>query len=227
MQKTIFVTFALLSIILMKKGIVKEILHALDEQYGTDNRCFLSYEKPHELLIATIMSAQCTDERVNAVSKILFAKYRSVSDFANVDISELEKDIHSVGFYHMKARHIIDACRMLISDYGGEVPSDIDELTRLPGVGRKTANVVRGHIFQIPSIVVDTHVKRVAKRIGLTDETDPEKVEYALEKIIPEDHWILINLQLISLGRSICHSQRPDCKHCFLSGLCRMSRSMT
>ena len=201
---------------------VKEILKALDEHYGTDDRCFLSYEKPHELLIATIMSAQCTDERVNAVSKVLFEKYRSVSDFAHADINELERDIHSVGFYHMKARHIIDACRMLLADYGGEVPSDIDELTGLPGVGRKTANVVRGHIFQIPSIVVDTHVKRVAKRIGLTDETDPEKVEYALEKIIPQDHWILINLQLISHGRSICHSQRPDCDHCFLAGLCRM-----
>ena len=206
----------------MKKGIVKEILQALDEHYGTDDRCFLSYEKPHELLIATIMSAQCTDDRVNSVSKELFAKYRSVSDFAEADMTELEKDIHSVGFYHMKARHIIDACKMLMTDYGGEVPSDINELIKLPGVGRKTANVVRGHIFNIPSIVVDTHVKRVAKRIGLTDETDPEKVEYDLEKKIPEDHYILINLQLISHGRSVCRSQRPDCVHCFLAGLCKM-----
>lgn len=201
----------------MKRGKVKEILNLLDEHYGTDERCFLSYDRPHELLIATIMSAQCTDERVNMVSKELFAKYRTVSDFANADIKTLEKEIHSVGFYHMKARHIIDACRMLETEFGGEVPSDIDDLTRLPGVGRKTANVVRGHIFHIPSIVVDTHVKRVAKRIGLTDETDPEKVEYDLERIIPEDHKILINLQLISLGRQICHSKRPDCENCFLN----------
>ncbi|MCR5651966.1 MAG: endonuclease III [Lachnospiraceae bacterium] len=202
---------------------VKEILNALDEHYGTDERCFLSYDtdKPHELLIATIMSAQCTDERVNAVSKELFKKYKSVSDFANADINELEKDIHSVGFYHMKAKHIIEACRMLTHDFGGEVPSDIDDLTKLPGVGRKTANVVRGHIFNIPSVVVDTHVKRVAKRLGLTDETDPEKVEYDLEKVIPEDHRILINLQLITHGRALCRSQRPDCENCFLLTLCR------
>ena len=205
----------------MKQGKVKEILNLLDEHYGTDERCFLSYDQPHELLIATILSAQCTDERVNAVTKVLFEKYRTVSDFAAADLKTLEKEIHSVGFYHMKAVHIIEACKKLLSDHDGTVPSDIDELTKLPGVGRKTANVVRGHIFHIPSIVVDTHVKRVAKRIGLTEETDPEKVEYDLEKIIPEDHRILINLQLISFGRQICHSQRPDCENCFLAKYCR------
>ncbi len=204
----------------MKRVKVKEILNALDQRYGTDERCFLSYEEPHELLIATIMSAQCTDERVNKVSKELFAKYRTVSDFANADLKTLEKEIHSVGFYHMKAVHIIEACKMILSDFDGRVPSDINDLTRLPGVGRKTANVVRGHIYHIPSIVVDTHVKRVAKRLGLTDETDPEKVEYDLEKKIPEDHRILINLQLISFGREICHSQRPDCENCFLARYC-------
>ncbi|MBO4374976.1 MAG: endonuclease III [Lachnospiraceae bacterium] len=210
----------------MNKDKVKKILNLLDENYGTEDRCFLSYNEPHELLIATIMSAQCTDERVNAVSGDLFLKYRSVSDFANAGQKDLEKDIHSVGFYHMKAKHIIGACRMLLSDFDGKVPSDIDELTSLPGVGRKTANVVRGHIFKIPSIVVDTHVKRVAKRLGLTDETDPEKVEHDLEKKIPKDHWILINLQLISHGRQVCQAKHPECEKCFLAGLCK-NRSVT
>ena len=203
-----------------EKANIKEILELLDNEYGTDDKCYLSYEKPHELLIATIMSAQCTDDRVNAVTKTLFKKYPDVKAFANADQSELERDIHAVGFYHMKAKHIIEASRMIVYDYGGEVPSDIDELTGLPGVGRKTANVVRGHIFNIPSIVVDTHVKRVARRLGMTDETDPVKVEFDLMKKIPEDHWILINLQLIRLGRQICHSRKPDCANCFLAGIC-------
>ncbi len=205
----------------MNRTKVKKILDTIDKEYGTDDKCYLVYEKPHELLIATIMSAQCTDDRVNAVTVPLFKKYKSTQDFAAADIKELERDIHSVGFYHMKAKHIIEACRMIVSEYGGQVPSDIDELTGLPGVGRKTANVVRGHIFNIPSIVVDTHVKRTAYRLGLTDEKDPVKVEFDLMKKIPEDHWILINLQLIRLGREICHSQKPDCEHCFLAGLCR------
>lgn len=190
-------------------------------EYGRDDKCYLSYEKPYELLFATIMSAQCTDERVNRVTEKLFKKYDSLEAFAKAELKEFERDIHSVGFYHMKAVHIIEAARVLMTEYGGEVPSDIDELTKLPGVGRKTANVVRGHIFGIPSIVVDTHVKRTAFRLGLTDEKDPVRVEFDLMKKLPEDHWTLINLQLISLGRQICHSQKPACEGCFLAGVCK------
>lgn len=203
----------------MKKNIT-EILQLLDENFGTDDRCYLWYGQPHELLIATIMSAQCTDARVNQVTEVLFKKYTSVQAFAEADQKELENDIHSVGFYHTKAEHIIGCCRMLLEKYGGEVPSDIDALTSLPGVGRKTANVVRGHIFNIPSVVVDTHVKRVSGRLGMTKETDPVKIEFDLMKKIPEDHWILINLQLIRLGREICHAGHADCDHCFLRECC-------
>ncbi len=199
---------------------IKEILRLLDEEYGTDDRCFLLYEKPYELLFATIMSAQCTDDRVNLVTGTLYKKYTSLEAFAEADLGELEKDIHSVGFYHMKAKHIIEAAKMLIREYGGEMPEDIDELTKLPGVGRKTANVVRGHIFNTPSIVVDTHVKRTAFRLGMTDETDPVRVEFDLMKKLPEDHWTLINLQLIRLGREICHSRKPLCEGCFLASEC-------
>nr|MCR5626283.1 endonuclease III [Lachnospiraceae bacterium] len=156
---------------------IQEILDRLDKEYGTDARCYLIHTNPHELLFATIMSAQCTDERVNAVTKTLFVKYPSVEAFANASLEELEEDIHSVGFYHMKAKHIIECARALIHDYDGVVPSDIDELTALPGVGRKTANVVRSHIFDLPSIVVDTHVKRISNKLGMTKESDPVKIE--------------------------------------------------
>lgn len=203
------------------KNKITEILALLDDNYGTDDMCFLWYGRPYELLIATIMSAQCTDARVNMVTEKLFKKYTSVKDFAEADQNELEKDIHSVGFYHTKAEHIIACCKMLHDEYGDEVPSDIDELTKLPGVGRKTANVVRGHIFHIPSVVVDTHVKRVSGKLGLTEETDPVKIEFDLMKKIPEDHWTLINLQLIKLGREICHAGHPDCSKCFMRGVCK------
>ena len=204
----------------MKKQNINEILKKLDNEYGTDDRCYLNYMAPHELLIATIMSAQCTDARVNMVTDTLFKKYRSVDDFADADLKELEEDIRTVGFYHMKAEHIIGCCKALKERYDGEVPEDIDKLTTLPGVGRKTANVVRGHIFRTPSIVVDTHVKRVSNRLGMTHEHDPEKIEFDLMKKIPEDHWILINLQLIRLGREICHARKPECQSCFLKDIC-------
>ncbi len=199
---------------------VKEILERLDEHYGTDIRCFLSYEKPHELLISTIMSAQCTDARVNIVAAELYRKYPDVRSLAEADLSELERDIRSVGFYHTKALHIIGCCKELIERFDGEVPKDIDELTSLPGVGRKTANVVRTHVFNEPAVVVDTHVKRISGKLGLTKETDPEKIEYDLMKKIPKDHWSLINLQFITLGREICIARRAKCEACFLKDLC-------
>ena len=198
----------------------KEILQILDDQYGTDTRCYLNYYTPWQLLIATILSAQCTDARVNIVTKDLFVKYPDVRSFAEAELSELEKDIHSTGFYHNKAKNIIACCRKLHEEYNDEVPSDIDKLTSLPGVGRKTANVVRGNIFGIDSIVVDTHVKRISKKLGLTKEDDPVKVEYELMKEIPKDHWILINMQLITFGREICKAQRPECERCRLQKYC-------
>ena len=205
-----------------QKDNMNQILKRLNEKYGADYEATLDFssEKPHELLIATILSAQCTDERVNMVTKDLFVKYPDIRSFAEADLAELEKDIHSCGFYHMKAVHIIECCRMLEKEFGGIVPSDIESLTSLPGVGRKTANVVRTHVFHEPSVVVDTHVKRISNRLGFTTETDPVKIEFDLMKKLPKEHWSKINLQLIFLGRSICKSQRPKCSECFLSDLC-------
>ena len=199
---------------------VRAILDALDREYGTDYRCYLDHETAYELLFSTIMSAQCTDERVNKVTEKLYKKYRSLENFAAADLEELKKDIYQTGFYNNKAKNIIACAKVLLEKYGGEVPSDIDELTSLPGVGRKTANVIRGNIYNIPSIVVDTHVKRISRKLGLTDTDDPVKAEYELMKVLPEDHWILWNIDIITLGRTICRAQNPDCEACFLRELC-------
>ena len=202
---------------------VREILARLDKEYGTDLACYLSHEDAWQLLVATILSAQCTDARVNEVTPGLFAKYGSVEAFAEADIAELENAIRSTGFYHNKAKNIKACARKLLDEYGGIVPSDIEELVKLPGVGRKTANVIRGNIFQIPSVVVDTHVGRLSRRLGLTKAEDPEKVEYDLMEVLPEDHWILVNMHLITLGRTICYSRKPHCSECFLKGVCPSS----
>ncbi len=204
----------------MKKR-TAEILKILDERYGTDITTFLHAQDAGQLLIATILSAQCTDARVNLVTKDLFVKYPDMQAFADADLRELEQDIRSTGFYHNKAKNIIACAKMICERHGGEVPHTIEELTALPGVGRKTANVVRGNIFHEPSIVVDTHVKRISKRLGFTKETDPVKVEFDLMKELPEDHWILINLQLITFGREICQSRSPKCEQCFLTAYCK------
>ena len=199
---------------------VLEILGLLDRQYGTEYVCYLEHENAWQLLIATILSAQCTDARVNIVTKDLFRKYVSLSDLANAELEELERDIHSTGFYHNKAKNIIACAKMLIEEYDGEVPSDIDKLTALPGVGRKTANVIRGNIYHIPSIVVDTHVKRISAKLGITKETDPEKIEYDLMRKLPKDHWILWNIHIITLGRTICVAGHEKCNECFLKDVC-------
>ena len=191
----------------------------LDEHYPPQP-CFLEYREPWQLLFATILSAQCTDARVNMVTRELYVKYPRLEDFAAADIAELEQDIHSTGFYHNKALHIKEAAMVLLEKYGGELPSDIEELTGLPGVGRKTANVVRTHIFNIPSVVVDTHVKRVSRLLGLTDTDDPVKAEFELMKLFPEDHWGALNQQLITHGRQLCISGHPKCGECFLNGIC-------
>lgn len=198
----------------------KEILAILDEQYSVEYKCYLEHETPWQLLIATQLSAQCTDARVNIVTRDLFKKYTSVEAFANADLEELEQDIHSTGFYHNKAKNIIACCKKLLLEYHGEVPHTIEELTGLAGVGRKTANVIRGNVFHEPSIVVDTHVKRISKRLGLTTEEDPEKIEYALMKVLPKDHWILYNIQIITFGREICEARSPKCERCRLTKYC-------
>jgi endonuclease-3 len=202
------------------KETTKKILAALDAQYGTEVRCYLDHENAFQLLIATILSAQCTDARVNMVTPALFRKYPSPEAFAAADLQELEQEIHSTGFFHNKAKNIIACASIIAHTYHGIVPHELSELTSLPGVGRKTANVIRGNIYNIPSIVVDTHVKRIAKRLGLTAADDPVKVEMDLMSEIPQDHWIAINIQLIALGRSICKAPTPKCEHCFLTGLC-------
>jgi len=199
---------------------VKEVLKRLDEEYGTDTRCYLTHDSAFELLIATILSAQCTDARVNMVTPDLFRKYPDIQSFADCDVKELEKDIHSIGFYHSKAKNIKGCARKLLDDYNGEVPSDIDALVSLPGVGRKTANVVRGNIYEIPSIVVDTHVKRISNRLGFTDSDDPVQVEQDLMKILPKENWIRYNLQIISLGRTICKAPTAKCCECYLTDVC-------
>lgn len=204
----------------MKKR-TKEILAILDEQYGREYVCYLNYENPLQLLIATMLSAQCTDARVNVVTKELFRKYNSAKRFAQADLKELEQDIRSTGFYHNKAKNIIACTKTLVEQYAGEVPSGIEELTSLAGVGRKTANVIRGNIFHEPSIVVDTHVKRISKRLGFTKNDDPDKVEQDLMKELPVDHWILYNIQIITFGRAVCTARSPKCEECFLQKYCK------
>lgn len=198
----------------------KEIIALLDERYGTEYRCSLDHENAWQLLIATILSAQCTDARVNVVTADLFRKYPGVEAFAKAKLSELEKDIHSTGFYRNKAKNIIACCKELMERFDGEIPRSLEDLTSLAGVGRKTANVIRGNIYNEPSIVVDTHVKRISKKLGLTKEEDPLKVELDLMKALPREHWILWNIQIITLGREICKAPTPKCGECFLQEQC-------
>ena len=200
------------------------ILQILDNMYP-ETKCYLEYETPWQLLIATILSAQCTDERVNKVTKELFKKYPTVLDFANADYEELMSDIRETGFYRNKAKNIIECMKVIHYEYSDEVPSDIDKLTALAGVGRKTANVIRGNIYNIPSIVVDTHVKRVSNRLGLTDREDPVKIEFELMKHLPQNHWISFNTQVIAFGRQICKAQSPKCQECPLVSFCRFPKT--
>lgn len=206
---------------------VREILRLLDEHYTTDYKCYLNHQTPWQLLIATILSAQCTDARVNIVTEELFVKYPTLEAFANADQKELEQAIHSTGFYKNKAKNIIACTRALIERHNGEVPQEIEALTQLAGVGRKTANVIRGNIFHIPSVVVDTHVKRISRKLGLTVEEDPEKIERDLMEALPKDHWILWNIQIITHGRGVCTARNPNCGECFLHHLCRAAEDTT
>jgi len=208
----------------MTKKNILEVLSRLDEKYGTEKICYLNHDNAWQLLIATMLSAQCTDARVNVVTKDLFMKYKSIDAFADADVLELEEDIKSTGFYRNKARNIIACMRRIRDDFNYEIPSNIDDLTSLAGVGRKTANVIRGNIYDIPSIVVDTHVKRISGKLGLTECDEPEKIEQDLMKKLPKDHWIMYNIQIITLGRTICKALNPDCENCFLNDICPSSQ---
>ncbi len=174
----------------------------------------LDYAKPHELLVATILSAQCTDERVNIVTKDLFKKYRTVKAFAEADTQELEKDIHSTGFFKNKAKNIKGCCAAIIEKHGGKVPGTMEELVELPGVGRKTANVVLGNAFGVPGVIVDTHVSRIAQRSGLSKNSDPVKIEFDIMELIPQKTWTDFSNQLVWHGRRICDARKPKCGDC-------------
>lgn len=208
-----------------EKERVALILEILNREYSMEYRCFLDHETPWQLLIATMLSAQCTDARVNIVTKELFKRYQSLKDLAEADQAELERYIYTTGFYRNKAKNIIACAKQLVEKYHGEVPNDLEVLTNLAGVGRKTANVIRGNIFKEPSIVVDTHVKRISNRLGFTKEEDPVKIEFDLMEVLPKEQWILYNIQIITHGRTICTARSPKCEECFLKEYCPYANS--
>lgn len=183
-------------------------------------RCELDFENPLQLLVATILSAQCTDKRVNQVTPALFKKYRTARDFAGARSAELEDLIYPTGFYRAKARHIKGAAQMLVDHYGGKVPADQEKLVALPGVGRKTANVVLGHAFDIPGITVDTHFGRLSRRFGWSTSKDPVKIEFEVGALIPQKEWTNLSQRMIWHGRRICHSRKPACAACPVARLC-------
>ncbi len=198
----------------------KEVLMRVKKAYP-DASCALIHNSALQLLVATILSAQCTDERVNKVTPPLFKRYKTARDFAEADILELEKLIHSTGFYHNKAKNIKGAAQKIVSDFNGKVPNNMDDLLTLPGVARKTANVVLGVWFKINAgIVVDTHVGRVSNRLGLSKHKTAPKIESDLVKLIPQPDWEYFSLAIIQLGRKICESRKPKCEICFLNDIC-------
>jgi len=198
---------------------VRKILPILKKTYP-DAKTALNFANPLELLIATILSAQCTDVRVNIVTKDLYKKYKFAQDWANADIKQIESDIKSTGFYRNKAKSIKKSCTELINNFGGKVPDTMEELVKLPGVGRKTANVVLGNVFGQPAITCDTHVIRLSRRLGLSENTDPVKLEFDLAEIVPKKEWTLFSHLLISHGRSICIARKPRCENCPVSKHC-------
>jgi endonuclease-3 len=197
----------------------KQVLKKLKKAYPKVESA-LEYQSPFELLISTILSAQCTDQRVNIITKALFRKYKKPEDYLKVSNSELEKDIFSTGFYRQKTKSIKNCCSILIAKYNGKVPSDFDELTKLPGVGRKTASVVAGNVFGIPAIAVDTHVIRLSNLLGFVDTRNPEAIEKRLKELLPKKDWVEISHLLATHGRNICIARRPKCDECFLADLC-------
>ncbi len=196
-----------------------KILLILKKTYP-DAHCELDFSNPLELLVATILSAQCTDKRVNGVTKILFRKYRKAEDYIKVDPANLEGDVRSTGFYKNKAKAIQGCCRVLVEKHGGKVPKTMEELIRLPGVGRKTANVILGNAYGVPGITCDTHVLRLSERLDFSKQKDPVKLEFELQKIIPQKDWTLASHLLIWHGRRCCYARKPECFRCPVSALC-------
>ena len=197
----------------------RSIYRILTKEYP-DARCELDFNSPLELLVATVLSAQCTDVRVNAVTPVLFKRFPTLETLAAAKLSEVEEIIYSTGFFRSKAKNIKELANKILNDFGGEVPNDLAQLVTLPGVGRKTANVVLGNAFGIPGLTVDTHFGRLSRRFGWSTATDPVKVENDVAKLIPEKEWTLLSHKLIWHGRRICHSRKPECGICPLAKLC-------
>lgn len=203
-----------------EKQRMSEILDILSNEYP-DVKIQLNFSNPFELLIATILSAQCTDERVNKVTPSLFEKYKKPEDYVNVPIEKLEKEIFSTGYYKAKAKHIKEMSEMILKQYNGEVPSQLEELIKLPGVGRKTANVVLGHCYNVPAIVVDTHVIKISNRLGFVSTKNAEIIERKLMELIPKEKWVIFTHYFISHGRKVCTARNPKCNECVISQYCK------
>jgi len=202
----------------IKETVVK-VLDILKKEYP-DAKGTLDFKTPLQLLLATILAAQCTDERVNLVTKDLFKKYRTAEDYARADQGKFEGEIRSTGFYHNKARSIIQCCQKLVSQFQGQVPQTLEELTSLPGVGRKTANIILGNAFGKQAIAVDTHVKRVSNRLAWSKASAPDKIEFELMEVMPPDRWTLACHQLVFHGRRVCVAQKPRCSACPVAKYC-------
>ena len=199
-----------------------EIVSRLFLEYP-NSKCSLNYSSAHELLMATILSAQCTDHRVNMVTKDLFLKYQKPDDFAYCDLGKLAKDIHSCGYHNQKARSLQGASLKLVEEYNGKVPQTLEELVKLPGVGRKTANCVLGEIYNVPSMVIDTHMVRIMGLLGFTKTRDAKKIEFEMIDIFQKKHWVKLTHMIIDHGRAICIARRPKCNECVLAELCPSS----
>lgn len=203
-----------------KKKLAAEVISLLKEEYP-DVKCALIYTKPHELLIATRLSAQCTDKRVNMVTPALFERFKSIDDFAAADVSEVEDYIRTCGLFKTKAKDIVEMCIMLRDVYGGTVPDSIEELTKLPGVGRKTANLIVGDLYGKPAMVCDTHVIRLTNRLGLSDTKDAAKVEKELRACVPPEEGLMLCHRLVWHGRGVCSARAPRCEACVLRNICK------
>lgn len=202
-----------------KKERALHVLNLLEEEYP-DSKCSLHYRSPHELLIATILSAQCTDKRVNQVTPHLFEKYPTIEAFAHSDIQELSKDIHSCGYHNQKSKSIQGTALTLLQEYSGVVPNSMDALVALPGVGRKTANCVLGECFQVPSMVIDTHMVRIMNLLSFTQTKNPKKIELELMEMFPKEKWVKLTHMVIDHGRAVCIARRPQCDSCVLAQHC-------
>ena len=203
-----------------KTELVNEIISRLEKVYP-DALCSLTYEKPHELMIAGRLSAQCTDARVNIVTKELFAKYKSIEDFANADVDEVAEIVKPCGLYKTKAKSIVGMCRQIMQDFDGQIPDTIEQLTKLEGIGRKTANLVLGDVFHKPAVVCDTHCIRICGRLGLTKNKDPQKVETDLRKILPPEKSSDFCHRMVLFGREYCKARGEKCSECPLADVCK------